>query len=77
MVVAMCYVFRGVRPADTPLIARRVKRVRKSFYEVSLYHPSGRKYGDERFYAPSMGLARAACKRLYPSTVFVQKRRAR
>lgn len=62
---------------DTPLIARAIKRLRKGAYSIRLCHPSGRLYGTERFYAPNIEQARAACKRLYPSTVFPHKRRAK
>lgn len=63
------------RADDTPLLARSIRRVRKGVYEIMLYHPSGRKYGYERVFAASMHLAYAACLRLYPTTVFVPKRR--
>lgn len=64
---------------DTPLIARTIRRVRKGVYDIALYHPSGRRYGiwPERFYAKDMAAARAACMRLYPSTVFLPSRRAK
>jgi hypothetical protein len=59
------------------LLARSTKRVRKGVYDIALYHPSGRKYGDERFCAPSLAVARERCLRLYPTTVFLPKRRAK
>lgn len=65
------------RTQDTPLLAVSIKRVRKGVYDIRLVHPSGRKYGVERFYAPDKVAAQLQCLRLYPSTVFKPARRGK
>jgi hypothetical protein len=56
-----------MRPQDTLLVARSIKRVRKGVYDITLYHPSGRKYGEERFSALNQEDALRRCRLIYPS----------
>jgi hypothetical protein len=68
---AMRNILRMKRPDDMPLLIKRIRRVRKGDYELSLYFVSGRLYGRERFNGRDMAQAIERCRRLYPSTVFV------
>jgi hypothetical protein len=60
---------------DTPLLARTIKRVRKGVYDIVLYHPSGRKYGEERVTATNKQDALRRCRLIYPSTILAPSRR--
>jgi hypothetical protein len=66
-----------MRPADTPLLARTIKRVRKGVYDIVLYHPSGRKYGEERVTATNKQDALRRCRLIYPSTILAPSRHKR
>jgi hypothetical protein len=64
-----------MRRQDTPLLARSIKRVRKGVYDIMLYHPSGRKYGEERFVARNKEDALRRCRLIYPSTILAPTRK--